>query len=140
MAAKLSKHRTFVQKCIAVTDNLTAEAEEILRESPQGKSLEITYVVATVDAADQPKLAMQIVDSRLSKREAQQLATDVKEAQRTPRKRPARSKPFEKSFKGSNGLTFIVKARRAAVSDGDMVASLRELADSIDALRASKAA
>lgn len=131
IAAKLCKSTTFVQKALTVSSELTDAAAEHLRSSPQGRSLDAAYEVATVPPERQAEVAKTIVEGNLPQKEIRRLTAAEKSNRSTTRnrrgRRPSDVKPFARTVRASNGAFVTINFRKKRVATSEMLAALRDV-------------
>lgn len=140
IAKKLKRSETWVQKTLTIAGKLTDVALEELQSGPQAESLEVMYSVATAPKADQADIARKINEQALGSREARSLVADYKQksVEAGGRGRVATSKPFERCFEDSNGLTITIRAARSEVSDAELLNALRDVIDAVSGSEGTK--
>lgn len=129
IAEKMKRSETWVQKALTIAEKLTDEARQELQRGSQGESLEVMYSVATAPQAVQEMIAREIVEGNLSKRDAQSLiAKQKKERSDNPgRGRPAKSRPFQQTFRAPGGFSVSISARRSEVGHVELLEALEHV-------------
>ena len=132
IAEKLRKSKTFVQKVMTVSKQLTADAADKLAGTEHANKLDVVYQVATVDPENQESIAQEIVDENLNQAQVQERVRNLKVAapakKSTGRKR-GRAKPFStviNAGKAKVSVTF----RKSQVSPDEVRQALLAAAES----------
>ena len=126
IAKRLCKDRSFVDKCLGVQSNLSPEAKAVLKRSPQGASLSTVYSVSTVDPENQAQVAKEIVDQRMSTRQAAERVAATKKRSKAKSKRRGRTKAFERTYRLDGGVSIVVKCRRSQLDAGEILAAAKQ--------------
>ncbi len=137
---KLRKSQPWISKVVAIADKLSEEAKHIAGTT----SIAHLYEVSQIPQQEQAVVIGRIHSEQLTVEQLKAVIAESKEQSKADRGvrrgRPSRrrSKPFDQSFKAEHGLTIVVKARRASVTNAELVRALRSLAESLDAQGAAK--
>ena len=127
IAKRLGKDRSFVDKCLGVQRNLSPEAKAVLKRSPQGASLSTVYSVSTVAEADQAQVAKEIVDQRMSKRQAAERVATTKKKSKAKGKRRGRQRPFSRTYRLDGGVSIVIKCQRSELASSEILNAARQL-------------
>jgi len=138
---KLHKSQPWISKVVAIATKLSNEAKAIAGTT----SVAHLYEVSQIPKEQQAPIIEQIQSRGLTVEGLKSVVAEAKEqakASRGRRGRPSkkRSRPYEQCFKTTLGLTITVKARKASVSNAEIITALRALADSLNAQSDNKAA
>ena len=133
VAERMGKSETWVQKALTVGTRLGEEAWATLAAAPERPAIDTVYAIAQVPAEAQAAVAKEVVEKKLTRAAAVELAGAAKEG-RTDDAAPKRSgrkkgkgKPFETTLKAKGGTSVTVRFRKAEVVPEEVAAALEEV-------------
>lgn len=139
VAAKLKKSETWVQKARTVGRDLTDEARSVLASSEKGNTVDTAYEVATVEPEQQAEIAREIVEKKLTRQGVRELTSQAKKTTGRTGRRSA-GKKFERKWKGEGGIQIVVTARKAKVTDAELIEAAEAFLASLQPSQAARAA
>jgi len=138
---QMSKSKSWVQKALTVAEELSPDARKLLDDTPQGRSIDTAYAIATVPAPHQAAVTTRVVAEALTRQDVRRITREAKQAAGSPSRarggRPSKTKPYQKTLRVNKGVTVTVKFRKSRVSDDEVAAALQQAAQSYVASKAA---
>lgn len=144
IAERLAKSKAWVSRALSVGENLGEEAREALARSQERQAMDTAYAIAQLPQEKQAGVAKEVVEKKLSRREAEALAASAR-TKRSKDDPPARGRrknttAFETTLRAANGARVTVAFRKSEVTPAEVIATLDEVLQTLRKQAGSEAA